>query len=214
MEIGVIGLGKFGLRMATTLVSLGHTVVGLDLSEARVQVAEELLHSVYKADATSVSVLRSLHFQELDWVVICVGEGFEQSLIITLNVQELGGPKIWVKASNEEHRKILYRLHVDRAIVPETEAAVMAAHQLTNPGMLDLIPKYGGIAIQELTVHNWHGKSLVELDLIRQFGVVVMGIRSAGKREFAFVPPAHTVLHTGDTLVVAGRAATMKNIEP
>ena len=80
MEIGVIGLGKFGLRMATTLVSLGHTVVGLDLSEARVQVAEELLHSVYKADATSVSVLRSLHFQELDWVVICVGEGNSYNL--------------------------------------------------------------------------------------------------------------------------------------
>lgn len=30
LEIGVIGLGKFGLRMATTLVSLGHTVVGID----------------------------------------------------------------------------------------------------------------------------------------------------------------------------------------
>ena len=26
LEIGIIGLGKFGLRMATTLVSLGHTV--------------------------------------------------------------------------------------------------------------------------------------------------------------------------------------------
>ena len=65
-------------------------------------------------------------------------------LNITLNVQELGGPKIWVKASNEEHRKILQRLRVHRATVPETEAAVMAAHQLTYPGMLDLIPKYGG----------------------------------------------------------------------
>ena len=34
----------------------------------------------------------------------------EQSLSITLNIQELGGPKIWVKASNEEHKKILQRL--------------------------------------------------------------------------------------------------------
>ena len=33
LEIGVIGLGKFGLRMATTLVSLGHTVVGIDMSD-------------------------------------------------------------------------------------------------------------------------------------------------------------------------------------
>ena len=124
LEIGVIGLGKFGLRMASTLVSLGHTVLGIDMSEACVQRAEEALDTVYKADATNIAVLRSLHVQDLDWVVISVGESVEQSLSITLNVQELNGPKIWVKASNEEHRKILQRLHVTRAMVPETEAAV------------------------------------------------------------------------------------------
>ena len=43
LEIGVIGLGKFGLRMATTLVSLGHTVVGIDMSDAQVQRAEDAL---------------------------------------------------------------------------------------------------------------------------------------------------------------------------
>ena len=96
LEIGIIGLGKFGLRMATTLASMGHTVIGIDMSDARVQLAEELLDTVYKADATSLSVLRSLHVQDLDWVVISVGEGVEQSLSSTLNVQELGGPKIWV----------------------------------------------------------------------------------------------------------------------
>ena len=64
LEIGIIGLGKFGLRMATTLASMGHTVIGIDMSDARVQLAEELLDTVYKADATSLSVLRSLHVQD------------------------------------------------------------------------------------------------------------------------------------------------------
>lgn len=214
LEIGIIGLGKFGLRMATTLVSLGHTVVGIDMSEARVQLAEEALNSVYKADATNISVLRSLHMQDLDWVVISVGQSVEQSLNVTLNVQELGGPKILVKASNEEHRKILQRLHVDRALVPETDAAVMAAHQLTYPGMLDLIPKYGGIAIQELRVEQWDGKTLVDLNLMQRFNVMVMGIRPVGEHSFIFVLPARTVLHSGDTLVVAGRADSMGDLQP
>ena len=214
LEIGIIGLGKFGLRMATTLVSLGHTVVGIDMSETRVQLAEETLNSVYRADATNISVLRSLHIQDLDWVVISVGQSVEQSLNVTLNVQELGGPKILVKASNEEHRKILQRLGVDRALVPETDAAVMAAHQLTYPGMLDLIPKYGGIAIQELRVDHWDGKTLVDLNLMQRFNVMVMGIRPVGERSFIFVPPARTVLHRGDTLVVAGRADSMGDLQP
>ena len=214
LEIGVIGLGKFGLRMATTLVSLGHTVIGIDMSETRVQRAEDTLDSVYKADATNIAVLRSLHVQDLDWVVISVGQSVEQSLSITLNVQELGGPKIWVKASNEEHKKILQRLHVTRAMIPETEAAVMAAHQLTHPGMLDLIPKYGGIAIQELRVDQWDGKTLVELNLMQEFSVMVMGIRPAGNNEFMFVPPAMTVLRKGDALVVAGKADSMSSLKP
>ncbi|SDF90070.1 potassium channel family protein [Desulfovibrio legallii] len=213
-EIGVIGLGKFGLRMATTLVSLGHTVVGIDQAEGPVQRAEEALDSVYKADATNIAVLRSLHVQDLDWVVISVGQSVEQSLSITLNVQELGGPKIWVKASNEEHKKILQRLHVNRALVPEMEAAVMAAHQLTYPGMLDLIPKYGGIAIQELRVDQWDGKTLIDLNLMQRFNVMVLGIRPVGEYSFMFVPPAMTVLHRGDTLVVAGRANAMGELQP
>ena len=214
LEIGVIGLGKFGLRMATTLVSLGHTVVGIDQAEGPVQRAEEALDSVYKADATNIAVLRSLHVQDLDWVVISVGQSVEQSLSITLNVQELGGPKIWVKASNEEHKKILQRLRVNRALVPEMEAAVMAAHQLTYPGMLDLIPKYGGIAIQELRVDQWDGKTLIDLNLMQRFNVMVLGIRPVGEYSFMFVPPAVTVLNRGDTLVVAGRANAMRELQP
>ena len=214
LEIGVIGLGKFGLRMATTLVSLGHTVVGIDMSDTQVQRAEDALNSVYKADATNIAVLRSLHVQDLDWVVISVGQSVEQSLSITLNVQELGGPKIWVKASNEEHRKILQRLRVNRALVPEMEAAVMAAHQLTYPGMLDLIPKYGGIAIQELKVDEWHGKTLIDLNLMQRFNIMVLGIRPAGEHSFNFVPPAMTVLQKCDTIVLAGRANSMGDLKP
>lgn len=214
MEIGIIGLGKFGLRIARTLRDLGHTVIGIDSSDVRVQLAEEFLETVYKADATNLAVLRSLHMQELDWVVICVGQSVEQSLGITLNVQELSGPRLLVKASNEEHRKILERLHVDRAIVPEVDAAVMAAHQLANPGMLDLIPKYGGIAIQELDVNLWHGKTLVELNLMQEYAVMVMGIRPAGADDFIFVPSARTMLQKGDRLVVAGRPASMGRLRP
>jgi trk system potassium uptake protein TrkA len=214
LEIGVIGLGKFGLRMATALAEMGHTVIGLDMSDTRVQLAEQSLDSVYKADATNVAVLRSLHVQELDWVVISVGHSVEQSLIITLNVQELEGPKIWVKASNEEHQKILERLKVDKVIIPEMEAAVIASQQLAHPGLLDMLPKYDGIVIQELTVNEWDGKTLVDLNLMHKHQVIVMGVCRQGERAFIFVPPARTALCRGDTLVVAGHGDSIQNLQP
>lgn len=214
LEIGIIGLGKFGMQMAITLVQLGHTVVGVDSVETRVQLAQERLDTVYKADASNLPVLKSLRFHDLDCVVVSVGQSMEQSLSITLNLQELGVPKIWVKASNQEHRKILRRLGVHHAILPEHDAAIMAAHQLNNPGMLDLIPKYGGILVQELTVDRWADNSLLDLNLMNRHEIIVVGIRPAGSQSYTFVPPARTVLRKGDILIVVGRQANVKKLEP
>ena len=214
MEIGVIGLGKFGMQMARTLVQLGHTVVGLDECETRVQVAQQVLDTVYKGDATNVAVLKSLRFQDLDCVMVSVGQAMEKSLSITLTLQELNIPRIWVKATTAEHRKILRRLGVDHAILPEHDAATMAAHQISNPGMLDLIPKYGGILVQELTVDRWAGKTLLELNLMSQYEVMVIGVRATDAQEYRFVPPARTELHRGDVLIVVGRQGQVKNLQP
>ena len=214
LEVGVIGLGKFGLQMARTLVQLGHTVVGLDENEGQVQAAQEVLDTVYKADATQASVLKSLRFQDLDCVIVSTGQVMEYSLSIVLNLQELGIERIWVKASSAGHRKILRRLGVHNAILPEHDAATMAAHQLSNPGMLDLIPRYGGILVQELTVDRWAGNTLLDLNLMSKHEVMVIGIRAADAQEYKFVPPARTELHLGDVLIVVGLQKNVRALNP
>ena len=205
MEIGVIGLGKFGLQLALTLTSLGHKVVGLDATESRLHLAESELDQVFRADATDTEVLRELRFQDLDCVVVSVGKSMELSLIITLNLQELGVRRIWVKAVNNEHRKILKRLGVDHAVVPEHDAAILTAHQLANPGMLDFVPHYGGILMQELQVKVWAGKCLRDLNLMNEARVLVLAVRARGQKDYVFVPKADTRLEEGDQVMVVGR---------
>lgn len=214
LEVGVIGLGKFGLQMARTLVQLGHTVLGIDENETRVQIAQDVLDTVYKADATQSGVLKSLRFQDLDCVMVSTGQAMEKSLSIVLNLQELSIGRIWVKASNAEHRKILRRLGVHNAILPEHDAATMAAHQLSNPGMLDLIPRYGGILVQELTVDRWSGKTLLDLNLMSTHEVMVIGVRAADAQEYKFVPPARTELQRGDVLIVVGQQKNVRALTP
>ena len=205
LEVGVIGLGKFGLHFALTLTQLGHKVVGLDDSEARLHLAEAELAQVFRADATDTEVLRELRFQDLDCVVVSVGKSMELSLTITLNLQELGVRRIWVKAVNAEHRKILKRLGVDHAVVPEIDAAALTAHQLDNPGMLDFVPRYGGILMQQLTVNNWAGKRLRDLDLMNNARVLVLAVRPFAEKEFRFVPKADTLLERNDEIMIVGQ---------
>lgn len=214
LEIGIIGLGKFGLQLAKTLVSLGHKVVGVDMSEARVHQAQDIIDQVYRADASDMSVLRQLRFQDLDCVVVSVGESMEASLTVILNLQDLKVLRIWVKAVNREHRKILKRLGVEEAVVPEVDVATMTAHRLDNPGMLDLIPRYGGILVQEFEVNLWAEKSLIELDLMNRHSVLVLAVRKENEELWHFVPRANTQLSKGDTLMLVGRQENVKELNP
>ena len=213
-EVGVIGLGKFGMEMAVTLTSLGHRVIGVDTSEARVHLAQEVLENVFRIDAADTAVLRQLRFQDLEYVVISVGGAMDMSLTITLNVQELGVPHIWVKASSAEHRKILKRLGVEHAILPEHDVATLSAHRLGNPGLLDRIPRYGGILVQELRVDKWAGKTLVDLNLTSEAGVLVLAVRGANEADYDFVPKAQTRLAAGDLLMVVGKQENVLKLLP
>ncbi len=104
LEIGIVGLGKFGLQLGRTLTGMGHTVVGLDTGEARVRLAQDVLAQVYQANAADIAVLQQLRFQDLDIVFVSVGDSMETSLLVVLNLQELGAHKIGVKAASIERR--------------------------------------------------------------------------------------------------------------
>ncbi|MFV0422711.1 potassium channel family protein [Oleidesulfovibrio sp.] len=214
LEIGIIGLGKFGLPLAQTLTKLGHGVVALDRSESRVRQVQDSLSHVYTAEATDIGVLQQLRFQDLDAVVVSVGGSMESSILVTLNLQEVGAKKIYVKAVSNEHRKVLTRLGVDHVIQPENDVATQLAHRLSNPGMLDLLPLGGGVLLQELVVDQWAGKTLLDLKLSNESGVMVVAIRYAGQREYTFVPPADRQLATGDIMVVIGKVDDVNKLKP
>ncbi len=214
LEIGIVGLGKFGLQLGRTLTGMGHTVVGLDTGEARVRLAQDVLAQVYQANAADIAVLQQLRFQDLDIVFVSVGDSMETSLLVVLNLQELGARKIGVKAASIEHRKVLTRLGVDLVILPEHDVATHVAHRLANPGMLDLLPLGGGVLVQELVVDKWAGRTLLDLKLVNDYGVMVVAVKSVGGKEYRFVPQAHETLKRGDALVVIGKQEDVLRLVP
>ncbi|MBG3878944.1 TrkA family potassium uptake protein [Desulfovibrio oxamicus] len=214
LEIGIVGLGKFGLQLGRTLTEMGHTVVGLDTGETRVRLAQDVLAQVYQANATDIAVLQQLRFQDLDIVFVSVGDSMETSLLVVLNLQEMGARKIGVKAVSTEHRKVLTRLGVDLVILPEHDVATHVAHRLANPGMLDLLPLGGGVLVQELVVDKWAGRTLLELKLVNDYGVMVVAVKPVGGKEYRFVPQAHETLERGDALVVIGKQEDVLRLVP
>jgi len=148
--------------------------------------------------------LKQLGFPDFSHVVVSIGHSMEASILITLNLKELGVRNVWVKAVSEDHAKVLYKIGADLVVIPEQYVALQLAHRLAVPGLLNYLSLGGGIVLQEMTVDKWSGQTLRELDLPRKHNIQIVAVKRPGEQEFCFVPGANTQLQRGDQLVVVG----------
>lgn len=214
IQTGIIGIGKFGMALGKSLIKLGQDVIGVDNRESAVKGAQDIFSQVYVADPTDMIALKQLRLADLEYVVVCVGQRMDSSILISLHLKELGAKNIWVKAISTDHEKILHKIGVDYVIFPERFAAQQLAHKLIKPGLLQLLPFWKGVVLQELEVDQWNGQRLREIDMTNRFGAQVVAIKKAGQDEFRFVPRADLILEKGDMLVVIGDEETIAEIIP
>jgi trk system potassium uptake protein TrkA len=204
----VVGLGRFGSALATTLVELGQEVLAVDFDATRVQEhAQELVH-VVQADSTSIHALRQLGAADISTAVVCIGTDVEASVLTAAALVDIGVPNIWAKAITEPHGRILERVGCHNVVFPEAEMGRRAAHMLTG-SMLEYLALDESFAIVETTVpSSFAGATLGETGLRARYSVTVVCIKKAGG-SFTYATP-DSVLEVGDLIVVAGERADIQ----
>lgn len=213
-EFGVVGLGKFGLSLAQSLMKHGQQVVGVDIDPEKVKAAAETLTHAYQAEAVDKTALEQLGFGELPEVIVSTGHSMEASILVTLFLKELGCKSVTVKAISRDHEKVLRKVGADSVIFPERYAAEQLAAKLAMPGLIDYLPLGTNVILKELVVEKWAGKTLRELNLTNAFGIQVVAVRGVEDKQFAFVPRADAALRKGDTLAVIGQGEKLLDLAP
>lgn len=208
----VIGLGRFGSSVATTLAKMGHEVLGIDSDEKRVNEHVGLIPHVVQADATDEQALKALGIRNFDIVVVAIGEHIQASIMATLIIKEMGVPMVVVKARNELHRKVLQKIGADKVIFPERDMGVRVAHNLISPNILDYIEFTDDYSLADISVPPWMvGKSLAELNIRARYGCNVIAIKSG--RQINIAPRAEDRLQEGDVMVVIGHNDDLQRLE-
>lgn len=205
----IIGLGRFGSAMATTLTELGQDVIGIDANEERVQRHADMIRSAVQLDANDERALRAVGVQDVDVAVISIGENIEASLLAVMLVKDLGVPRIIAKAVTALHGRILERIGVDRVIFPERDMAVRVAHSLVVANVLDYIELSRDFSIIEIPAPGaFAGKSLKDLQLRNRFGLTLIAIKrkpsGAGQEVTNVAPDANDQIEAGDVLALLG----------
>ncbi len=208
-SFAVIGLGRFGSAMAHTLVELGQDVIGIDSDDDRVRRLADVVSQGAQLDATDLRALKDVGVQDVDVAVISIGENIEASLLVVMQVMELGVGEVIAKAVTPLHGRILQKLGVKRVIYPERDMAIRVAHSLVVPNSLDYIELSRDFSIVELPApREFVGKSLRQLELRPRYGLTLIAVKRKPDNSDGEVtniaPSADEVIEAGDVLSLLG----------
>lgn len=212
-QFAVVGLGRFGRAVCTSLHKMGYEVLGTDIDEKLVTqvLTQKVASHAVQLDATEPESLREAGIFEVDTVIVAIGNYLQESIITTLNIKEAGVDHVVAKASSEIHGKVLRRVGADRVVFPEYEAGCSLASTLTLPGFLERFELDTQNSIVEVLVpEEFHGKTLSQLDLRKCYGVNVLAIGD-GERFVTNLSPGQ-VLKKGLVMVVIGDNKSLQRL--
>ena len=181
-QFAVIGLGNFGYYLATQLYKKCYEVLAIDKKQNLVQEIKDKVNQAIVADAAERKTLEAMGLEQMDAAVVCIGSVLSNSILVTLNLKDIGVKRVLAKALSEAHERILYKIGASEVFFPEKDLALSLAERIHNPNMIDYLPFLEGYSIIELSPpKDFIGKSLQELDLINRLGIQIIAVKEVIK---------------------------------
>ena len=209
----LIGVGRFGQHVARKLNDLGHEVMAVDSSEERVESVLPFVTNAQIGDSTNREFLRDLDIRSFDACIVTIGENFQSSLETADLLKELGAKKVIARASRGVQEKFLLRSGADEVVYPEKQLAAWTAIRCTSDHILDYIELDEEYSLFEITIpDSWDGKSILQLDLRKRYGINVLGLRTSGRLHMTITPD--TVLSRENSILILGRPKEVQKCRP
>ena len=94
IEYGIIGLGRFGIALATALSEAGKEVMVVDNTESKVKQIRDMVSEAFVVEGIDKASFESAGIQNCETVIVCIGEKIDTSILATLTVISMGVPRV------------------------------------------------------------------------------------------------------------------------
>ncbi len=177
-RFAIIGLGRFGARLAANLAAAGHDVVGIDRDVALVEEMRDRVTLAVALDGADEQALLMQGVNHVDVAVVGIGGDFESIVLATVVLKRIGVPKVVARAISPVSAQVLASVGADEVVNPEDESADRWADRLMSPHFLkhvELDPRHSIVEIKPPA--RWIGQTLKQLDLRAQAGLHIIAIK-------------------------------------
>ncbi len=126
-RFAVIGLGRFGRKLAIALAMSGAEVIAIDKNRDEIEMIRDQVSLAVRLDSTDDEALKA---QGLDKVVVAIigigqgtGRGFESAVLTVVNLKQLGIKQIYTRAEDLIAGQVFSKVGATEVIYPEIESA-------------------------------------------------------------------------------------------
>jgi len=202
MKFCIIGLGRFGYQLAISLAKQGMEVLAIEKDETIVSSIKDKVTQAICMKVTDEEALLSVGVDEVDTVIVAMGENFEQSILITAILKKrMNIPYVIARSTNAIHDEILKLVGADKVVLPERYVGKRLAINLSLPFM-ELIHITDRFSITQIKApKDFIGKTIAELDLRKTRHVSCIAIKKG--TEIIMVEHDYVVMEN-DILLLAG----------
>ena len=131
-RFAVFGLGRYGHQIALSLASKGAEVFTFDSDPTRSESIKDEVALSVTMDATDARALQAQNVQDMDAAVVAIGENFEATMLTSMNLLDLGVPRVIVRSSGDHQKRILTSLGIREILTPESEVASIVSERLLS----------------------------------------------------------------------------------
>jgi trk system potassium uptake protein TrkA len=212
----IIGMGKFGTAVASTLIAHEAEVIGIDKTELVLEEIKDRLTSALCFDATDEIALKQSGIEDADAVIVAIGNNIQANIMTCALLKKIGIGKIYAKVEDNLHRRILVSLGIDEIYFPEEIVGQNLAKQLILEEIDQIIELSSDQYLAELVIpKDFIGKKLQDLDLLKNYRLNIVTIKSkilsiteegdkVIEEKINSSPGANDVLNDGDRIMLLG----------
>ena len=224
-RFAIIGLGRFGKKLAIALAMSGAEVIAIDKDRNEIELIRDQVSHAVRLDSTDEEALKAQGVDKVDVAIIGIGQGtgrgFESAILTVVNLKQMGVKQIYARAEDLIAGEVFSKVGATDVIYPEIESAQRWAYKLIAPQIgekIDFAPGYSLARVK--TPASFDGKTVMDLQLRQKYNVNLVAIKrdehsKAKKSEkggIINVPMPNTVIYKDDILMVAGSDADLAKL--
>lgn len=205
-SIAVLGLGRFGKKLALSLYDMGEEVMAIDKNAELVEAVSGGVTYAVEADVSNADALKGVNIGDVDTVVVAMGSDLTASIMAVMVSKEQGVPHVIAKAADERMGEILKKVGADKIIFPEEETGLRTARRLASDSFLDFFDIDDNLCLVEIMPKpEWIGKNLIELDLREKYRMNVVAVKDHSEMR-SFIDPKRPLEEDTELLVIIEKA--------